>query len=168
MTTRLGAALLVLASCAAQADRLAIPADAPPAFKAECGSCHLPFAPALLSAGDWQKVMANLDRHYGDNASLDDKTRRQIEQFLTGNAGESRRLGNGGGEPPRLTATRRFRAIHHEIGQAVWQDPRVRSPANCVACHPGAAAGSFSEHEVTLPGTTERERHAHHERHENR
>jgi len=152
-------AVLALAPLAALADRMPLPADAPPAFKAECGSCHLAFPPALLPAADWKKVMAGLDKHYGDNASLDPKTRGQIEDFLVRNAGSTWRIGFGGGDPPRLTATSRFQRKHHEISPAVWQDKRVGGPANCIACHPRAEAGGFSEHEITLPGKQGGKRH---------
>jgi hypothetical protein len=151
-------AILSLSSLPALADRMPIPADAPPAFKAECGSCHLAFPPALLSSADWQKVMAGLDKHYGDNASLDNQTRRQIEDFLVRNAGSAWKLGVGGGDPPRLTLTSRFKRKHREISPATWQDKRVGSLANCAACHPRAEAGSFSEHEITMPGGRRHER----------
>ncbi len=146
-------AALTLAPLTVLADRMPIPADAPPAFKAECASCHLAFPPALLSAGDWRKVMANLDRHYGDNASLDAKTRGLIEDFLIRNAGSAWRLGSATGNPPRLTETDRFQRKHREISSAVWRDKRVGGAANCVACHPRAEAGNFSEHEIAIPGT---------------
>lgn len=161
MKSRLGwlLAALTLAPLTARADRMPLPADAPPAFKAECGSCHLAFPPALLSSGDWRQVMASLDRHYGDNASLDPTTRTLIENFLLRNAGSARKLGGTTGDPPRLTGTDRFRHKHREISSATWRDQRVGSAANCVACHPRAEAGSFSEHEVTLPGRSQRHEH---------
>jgi hypothetical protein len=136
------------------ADRMPIPADAPPAFKAECGSCHLAFPPALLAAADWQRVMGSLDKHYGDNAALDDATRRTIESFLVRNAGSGRRTegASPGGVLPRLTFTSRFRRKHDEVSQATWKDPLVGSAANCAACHPRAEVGSFSEREVRMPG----------------
>ncbi len=43
--------VLLAASAAAHADKLALPADAPPAFQAECASCHLAFPPQLLPVG---------------------------------------------------------------------------------------------------------------------
>jgi hypothetical protein len=149
---RLLLAALTLAPLMVRADRMPMPADAPPAFKAECGSCHLAFPPALLGAGDWKKVMAGLDKHYGDNASLDAKTRGLIEDFLIRNAGSAWKLGSATGDPPRLTTTDRFQRKHREISPAVWRDKRVGSAANCVACHPRAEAGNFSEHEITMPG----------------
>jgi hypothetical protein len=149
-------AMALLLPFAAQADKLRLPADAPPAFTAECASCHLAFPPQLLAADDWKRVMANLDKHYGDNASLDEKTRASIESFLVKNAGDARKVGAGGtataaGEPPRLTATAWFKRKHHEVSQADWRHAKVKSPANCAACHTRAAEGSYREREIVMP-----------------
>jgi hypothetical protein len=148
-------AALVLA-LPARAARLPLPPAAPPAFEAECGACHLPFPPALLTAPDWKRVMARLDRHYGDNASLDEKTRREIEDFLVRNASTRSRMA-GAGDPPRLTASAWFRREHREVPQAIWRDARVKSASNCSACHSRAGQGSYREREIALPGLRKRE-----------
>lgn len=138
----------------AQADKLLMPVDAPPAFQTECASCHLAFPPALLAAADWKRVMAVLDKHYGDNASLDDKTRRLIEEFLVKNSGDSKKVGAGRTAPnelPRLTATAWFKRKHHEVAPADWHHAKVKSPANCAACHTRAAEGSYREREIVKP-----------------
>lgn len=135
----------------AHADRLPVPAGAPPSFAAECGSCHLPFPPALLTAPDWKRVMAQLDKHYGDNAGLDERTRRELEDFLVRHAATDRRKA-GAGDPPRLTESAWFRREHREVPQPVWRDARVKSAANCAACHTRAEAGSYREREIVVPG----------------
>lgn len=153
----LPAALFALAlPFAAHADKLPLPADAPPAFQAECASCHLAFPPQLMAAADWRRVMATLDRHYGDNATLDEKTHRAIEDFLVRHAGLARKVGAGGtanlqNDPPRLTASRWFTRKHHEVPRADWTHAQVKSPANCAACHTKAAAGSYREREIVMP-----------------
>jgi len=147
---RLFAALLPLSlPFAAYADKLSLPTDAPPAFKAECASCHVAFPPQLLAAEDWKRVMATLDKHYGDNASLDDKTRRSLEDFLVRNAG-GEKVG-AGGTAPRLTTTPWFKRKHHEVPLADWRHAKVKSPANCLACHTKAAEGSYREREIVMP-----------------
>jgi len=144
-----------LAPLAAQADKARMPTDAPPAFQSECGSCHVAFPPGLMSAEDWRQVMQRLDEHYGDNASLDEPTRRTIEAFLVRTAGPLLKLGAGAparaGEPPRLTRTRWFQREHREVAAADWNHPKVKSPANCAACHTRAAQGSYRESEIVLP-----------------
>ena len=144
-------------SLPARADSLPLPADAPPSFKAECGGCHLPFPPALLTAPDWKRVMARLDTHYGDNAGLDETTRREIEGFLVRHAATRSRL-SGAGDPPRLTRTEWFLREHRKVPDGIWRDARVKSASNCAACHTRAEAGSFREREIVLPGAGKRER----------
>lgn len=144
-------------SVPARADRLPVPADAPPSFKAECGSCHLAFPPALLTAPDWKRVMAQLDRHYGDNAGLDEKTRRGLEDFLVRHAATGSRMA-GAGDPPRLTRTEWFLREHRKVTDGTWRDARVKSASNCAACHTRAEAGSYREREIVLPGAGKRER----------
>lgn len=138
----------------AHATKLRLPADPPPAFQAECASCHVVFPPQLMTAEDWRRVMAGLDKHYGDNASLDEKTRRVIEDFLARNAGAEKKVGFGDTARdalPRLTATPWFKRKHHEVPRADWTHAKVRSPANCAACHPRAAEGSYREREIVMP-----------------
>lgn len=146
--------LLAMLPLAAYADDLRPLRDAPPAFQAECGSCHVAFPPQLMVADDWRRVMRSLDRHYGDNASLDEKTRQILEDFHVRNAGGAK-VGAGrtarAGEPPRLTQTDWFQREHREVRQADWNHPKVKTPANCAACHTKAAEGSYREREIVMP-----------------
>lgn len=155
LLTLTGFAVLLALPLAARADRLPLPADAPPAYKAECGSCHLAFAPALLPGNDWRRVMGKLDKHYGDNATLDDKTRQLIEDFLV-KYGATRTRMAGAGDPPRLSGSPWFQREHRKVPETLWRDARVKSVANCAACHSRAEAGSYSESEISLPELAKR------------
>ena len=148
------AAALIL-SMAARADSLPVPANAPASFQTECGGCHMAFPPALLTAPDWKRVMARLDKHYGDNASLDEKTRRELEDFLVRNASSRSRMA-GEGDPPRLTASAWFRREHRKVPESIWRDARVKSASNCTACHSRAEQGSYRGREIALPELRER------------
>ena len=143
--------LIALLGCAfpALADRLPMPANAPASFKSECSSCHIAYQPALLAAKDWQKIMTGLNEHFGSDATVDRKNAQEIETFLVRNAGDASRLGNAG-NPPRITQTTRFIRKHNEIPAKYWRDPRVKSAANCEACHPGAAKGNYNEHDISI------------------
>ena len=67
------AALLLLAVLAtgafADGHRARLPANA--TYRDECGSCHVAYPPGLLPAVSWQRLMSDLPRHYGTDASLD-------------------------------------------------------------------------------------------------
>lgn len=141
--------LLAVATLPAWADESGRAVSLNSAYKLECGSCHTPFPPGLLSAADWKATMAGLDKHFGSDASLDPKTFSEIRAWLGHHAG--RRI-TSGANPPRVTTTRWFKREHRSIPAKSWQDNRIKSPTNCVACHKGADLGRFGEHEIDIPG----------------
>ncbi|MDR2240281.1 MAG: diheme cytochrome c [Zoogloeaceae bacterium] len=152
---------------AASADKMPIPADAPAAFRAECGDCHMAFSPALLTAPDWRRVVGQLDQHYGDNVRIDEKTRGEIEAFLIRHAStrnertwrRDRAAPPHRSDPPRLTGTPWFRREHREVPASLWRDTRVVSASNCPACHGRAEEGSFRKRELALPELQRRKEH---------
>ncbi|PKO89074.1 MAG: cytochrome C [Betaproteobacteria bacterium HGW-Betaproteobacteria-10] len=143
-------ALATLLAPSAFADRMPLPANTPASYEAECGSCHLAFPPALLAAGDWRRTMSGLKDHFGSDAAVNDPQRQEISAFLERNAGNGWKLGSAG-EPPRISQTARFIRKHREIPAKYWKDPRVKSVANCEACHRNAATGNYSEHDIAIP-----------------
>jgi len=137
-------------SLPALADRLPLPAATPASYKTECGSCHLAYPPALLGAGDWLRTLDGLKNHFGSDAELNTAQKQEILTFLQRNAGYASKVGNAG-SPPRISKTARFVRKHDEIPARFWRDPRVKSAANCEACHTHAADGRFSEHDIAIP-----------------
>jgi hypothetical protein len=140
------AAVLGLAALPAAADKPRLPPN--PAYKAECGSCHVPYPPKLLPAQSWRALMARLDRHFGSDASLDAKASEEIGGYLAAHAG--RRDAPAGAEP-RITGTRWFAREHDEVPAALWKSAAVKSHANCAACHTRAEEGDYSERTLRLP-----------------
>ncbi len=130
------------------------------AWRAECGSCHTAFHPGLLPERSWRKLMGGLDRHFGENAALDDATRKAITDFLAANAADrvaARRAHKVAASIPsaetplRITETAWFERKHDELGAGVWKRKSIGTAANCGACHPGADQGNFDEHAVRVP-----------------
>lgn len=129
-------------------------------WKAECASCHTLYQPGLLPERSWRKLMAGLDKHFGENASIDPITNKEITDFLVKySAGQSpdrhsTRIAQSipaSNTPLRITETAWFKRKHDEISPSVWKRQKVGSPANCLACHAGAEKGDFSEHGVRIP-----------------
>lgn len=142
------AAALALLTHEALADGKPLAAENP-TYKAECGSCHIAYPPALLSGDSWKLILNGLDRHFGTEATIDQKSRAEIGAFLKRNAG---RAMPGTAKPSlRITDTSWFRHEHDEVPPSAWKSATVRSPANCVACHKGAGNGDFSERAVRVP-----------------
>ena len=130
------------------------------AWQQECTSCHIAYAPAFLPRASWRRVMAGLDQHFGENASLDPVTQADILRFLENHAADSgnSRMGNkvvrrmeAKDAPLRITETRWFVRQHDEVSRAVWSRKAVGSAANCAACHRQAEQGVFNEHDVRIP-----------------
>lgn len=49
----------------------------------ECGGCHRVFDPASQTPESWERIMNNLDSHYGEDTTLDESTRQHILDYLT-------------------------------------------------------------------------------------
>jgi hypothetical protein len=105
------------------------------AWRAECGTCHMPFPPAMLPGEDWLAVMRRLDRHYGADASLDDAARTQIAAFLERNGSRAMSF-DSGDELPRITASDWFERSHQGAIR-LWRKGQLKSLANCQDCHQG-------------------------------
>jgi hypothetical protein len=148
----LGFATLVLEHARAGDDEHFPPVTDPLTLK-ECGGCHLAFPPAMLPAASWRKLMAGLDDHFGDDASLDADTAAQITRYLVANAGDggarhSARLLRGLGAdaaPLRITELPRWVREHDEVPRREWTSKEVGSKANCAACHADAEKGYFED-----------------------
>ena len=111
--------------------------------KTECGACHMAFQPRFLPAGSWQEIMADLGNHFGEDATLDKATTKEITDYLVKHAGRKRKLING--KPPiRITKLQWFVGQHrYEVSKRAKK--RAGTMSNCVACHRGAEKGWFED-----------------------
>ena len=99
-------------------------------------------------------AQAGLATHFGTDASIDDKRRVAIADFLAQNSGgrkKGRTVDARGNPLLRITETARFEKKHREIAPATWKRASIKSPANCTACHRQAATGDYSERSINIP-----------------
>lgn len=130
-------------------------------YRDECGSCHLAYPPGLLPAESWQAVMASLDDHFGDNATLLLEDGQAIGAYLQERAADTGRYrdrryaaaSSDAGPVLRITELPYFVREHDEIPDSwVTGNPEVGGFSQCDSCHTKAAEGSFDEDSVTIPG----------------
>lgn len=128
-------------------------------YSSECGACHMAYPPGTLPARSWEKIMADLAHHFGENAETLKEDRERITRYLQEHAADrvelrySRRLlrGVAAGETPlRITKLPYFVREHREVPRRVLK--AVKSISNCDSCHTRANEGSFREHEIKMPG----------------
>jgi hypothetical protein len=150
LASALAAALAAFASLAHADGHGRLAAPSLPAYQQECGACHVAYPPGLLPPASWQRIGANLSRHFGSDASLDPATAKTLTTWLVANGGTYRRVRE---EPPqdRITRSAWFVRKHDEVPAAAWRSPAVKSPANCNACHQQANQGDFDERRVRIP-----------------
>lgn len=127
-------------------------------WKTECGDCHTPHHPSLLPAARWEEIMAALEDHFGEDASLDAETTGKIRAWLVANSAEryDTRAANAfrqpdAAEPLRITATARWKRIHDDIPAETFKRKDIGGPANCASCHGDAETGLFAPQQILIP-----------------
>jgi nitrate/TMAO reductase-like tetraheme cytochrome c subunit len=132
------------------AAKMPMPSDMPKSYDAECASCHMAYPPGLLSEQSWQNVMESLGKHFGTDASIDEKDKTEITIWLKKNAATKQKY-RVVAPDNRITKTAWFIREHDEIKADVWKRASIKSPANCGVCHTSAAEGIFSEKNIKVP-----------------
>ena len=131
-------------------------------YAKECGSCHFAYQPGLLPARSWTKIMVSLGKHFGESADLSEPDNAAITEYLTANAAEhsaTRRSQkildsmNSDDAPLRITEVPYIQRKHREVPSSAFKKTGgVKSLSDCKACHTRAETGSYSEHEIKIPG----------------
>ena len=133
-----GPALPARADDAARAPRVALL----PSYQQECAACHMAYPPGMLPAAAWTRLMDNLPRHFGTDASLDPATVRELSIWLGTNAGGDRR---GRAPPPedRITRSALVRARARQVAAGGLEASCREEPRQLHGLpHPGRQ-GSF-------------------------
>jgi len=127
----------------------------------ECGACHFAFQPGLLPERSWKKIMASLDKHFGENAELPSSDAQALTDYLVKNAGDHSsfkrsvkfmRSISSAETPLRISKIPYFVKEHREVVAKIKDSTKVKSISNCEACHLKAADGSYAEREINIPG----------------
>ncbi|WP_197916359.1 diheme cytochrome c [Thiosulfatihalobacter marinus] len=128
-----------------------MPPVSDPVALAECSECHMAYPAGFLPQRSWSRIMATLEDHFGEDASLDADTSARIETYLTGNAADAGGRSSGllygvaaTDTPLRISDMPWFRA-EHDGEVSAHRLRKAGSISNCAACHRGAERGSFED-----------------------
>ncbi|GAB3456818.1 cytochrome b/b6 domain-containing protein [Insolitispirillum peregrinum] len=137
-------------------------ANATTVYEQECGACHMAYPPALLPASSWSEVLATLDDHFGEDASLPAAKVSALQGWLPRHAAESwdnkaghafRRVDDR--TPTRITATPFWQDHHRQIPIETFGQKNIGSRGNCRACHQDvqspADSDGFHRAEIAIP-----------------
>lgn len=124
-----------LAACATQhREKISLPAENNALWRGECGSCHQAFPPMLLTVGNWQAMMQDLEKHFGEDASLDAAAREEITAYLLRN-GAPDSYTRHAASSLRISDTSYFQRRHKGSSVPIWRRTGENKPSNCPACH---------------------------------
>jgi len=132
-----------------------------PTYKENCGDCHFAYQPELLPSGSWEKILAGLGDHFGEEIEIDQESKKIITEYLKANSAEyssakravkiMRSL--GGQTPMRITDVPYIRHKHEDddIPADAFTRKSVGSMSNCIACHTTAENGIYDDDQVVIP-----------------
>jgi cytochrome b len=131
-------------------------------FFEECGSCHTLYPPFTLPKDSWSKIMGSLENHFGDDASLDEPTKEDIETFLLKNSANSSNRESAfyilkSLRDTNMTAviaiteTPYWRYKHRDIDKRVFKFREIKSKSNCTACHKQIEKGLIEDEGIEPP-----------------
>lgn len=127
------------------------------AYYKECISCHTLFPPFLLPQQSWITMMDTLDSHFGDDASLDEKTTESIKAFLIKNSANTSTKKSSVGILASLEKDKTYLAItetpfwknrHKKIDKSVYAYVEIGKPSNCKACHANIENGLLNNRDI--------------------
>lgn len=124
----------------------------PAAYRAECGSCHLAYPPALLAPAEWSVLLQRLDHHFGTDASVEPATLASLRRLLApGAIAPVPAAADSARQLPRISTQRWFVKEHRNAGQGTAGASGAPRFSDCAACHTQAAQADFSESSLRLP-----------------
>ena len=128
----------------------------------ECGDCHMAFPPQTLPKALWKKIISNLSDHFGEDASIDQTIIPEILAYHVKNASDvsnvrASQKWRSNAKFTRIIDAPRFKDKHKGC-DATWGHEKVKSPSNCLACHPTMdTTGSTKENISFLPPNLRRQ-----------
>ena len=132
-----------------------------PTYKETCEECHFAYQPELLPSGSWEKILAGLADHNGEEIEIDQESKKIISEYLKANSAEYSSAKRAvkimkslrGQTPMRITDVPYIRHKHEDddIPADAFTRKSVGSMSNCVACHTTAENGIYDDDHVVIP-----------------
>ena len=118
-------------------------------FAHECAQCHTLYAPFMQTSDKHEKIMANLENHFGDDASIDDEINERILEFLRQNSAEKSdskwAIKFAKNDDIAITSSPFWQKAHESLDKEIFKRDKIKSKANCAACHENIEKGLISK-----------------------
>lgn len=130
-------------------------------YKKECASCHFGYQPGLLPEKSWVHIMANLQNHYGTDASIDENDHKDLVEYILANSSQNAMNYK---RSAKITKSLEPGVLYESITQIPYHikkhrklekwmitQKEVKSLSNCIACHKKADEGSYGKRSIEIP-----------------
>lgn len=136
----------------------AAPRPAASVWRSECSECHLAYAPELLPARSWTRMLEEQSRHFGDDLGLDEAKIAQLAAWARGLSrpdawpGAALRAEVAPSQSPqRITETSFWKRQHASVESSAFKSAKVSGKHDCGACHADAESGIFHFRLIRIP-----------------
>jgi len=112
--------------------------------------------PNLMPKKSWELIMSDLENHFGDDASLDVETNKDILAFLLKNSAETstteasfkflQSIKNQ--DIIALSKTTFWEKTHKDVPKEIFDNEKIKSKANCKACHIDIEKGLIEDENI--------------------
>ncbi|AXX91030.1 diheme cytochrome c [Arcobacter suis] len=100
--------------------------------------------------------MSDLENHFGDDASLDVETNKNILAFLLKNSAETSTMeasfkflqSTKNQDIIALSKTTFWEKTHKDIPKEIFDNEKIKSKANCKACHSDIEKGLIEDENI--------------------
>lgn len=128
-------------------------------FVKECASCHTLYPPSVLPKKSWELIMADLENHFGDDASLDVESNKNILAFLLKNSAENSTMESSfkflqsikNQDIIAMSKTTYWEKTHKDLPKEIFNNEKIKSKANCKACHIDIEKGLIEDENIKNP-----------------
>ncbi len=126
-----------------------------------CGSCHFPYQAGLMPAISWEKMMSNLDDHFGQPVKMTDIEIRTMRRYLLDNSAghvndeisnKILQSFNYNSVSLRITKTPFFIDKHNPDHNKVNRN----NMGECDSCHQDAQHGDYNNDRNIIPDQSQK------------
>ena len=112
--------------------------------------------PNILPKKSWELIMSDLENHFGDDASIDEGTNKNILAFLVKNSAETSSMESswnflnsiGDKDIIAMSDTIFWKETHKDIDKKLYNHKDIKNKANCKACHSDIEKGLIENENI--------------------
>ena len=112
--------------------------------------------PTCLAKKSWEVMMSDVENRFGDDASIDDESNKNILAYLVKNSAETSSMESswnflnsiGDKDIIAMSDTIFWKETHKDIDKKLYNHKDIKNKANCKACHSDIEKGLIEDENI--------------------